>query len=201
MMTGFRLSSKVKTGMLIMTAMLFVSACQKGVNEDITSITIQKDGTVLSQIAEGFVQSYYDGDELQQAILMETVDYNKTAGDGKINVEKIHVEDGVARVRMVYQEAGDYAGYNHVVFFVGSPEDAQEDYELNVVLSGTKDPNDTVGKADILAMKDYRLLITDVQDLIFLDGKAEYISGNITVTNDRKSVQLLGDGLGYVLYK
>lgn len=201
MMTGFRLSSKWKTGLLLSMVMLFVSACANGKREDFTSITVQKDGTILSYIVESFEQDYYDSEELQQAILTEAANYNKTAGNGKINVEKIDVDGGVATVRMIYQEAGDYAGFNHIIFFVGNTEKAGENYELNVVLSGTKDANDTVGRADILAMTDYKLLITDVQEPVFLDGKAEYVSDNVTVSNDRKNIQLSGDGLGYVLYK
>lgn len=201
MMTGFRLSFKMKTGLLLSAVMLLVSACGNDGGGETTSITVQKDGTILSYIVENFEQDYYDGEELQQAILMEAADYNKTAGSGRINVEKVNVDSGVATVRMTYQEAGDYAGFNHMIFFVGSAENAEEDYELNVVLSGAKDTNDTVGKADILAMKDYKLLITDVQEPVLLDGRAEYISDNVTVSSDRKNVQLSGDGLGYVLYK
>lgn len=191
----------MKTGMLAALAALLLSACQSSGGEETTSITVQKDGTIRSQIVESFDQDYYDSEELQQAILTESANYNKAAGSGKINVEKIQADEGVVTVCMTYQEALDYAGFNHITFFVGSAENAEKDYELNVVLSGTKDANDTVGRADILAMKDYKLLITDVQELVFLNGKAEYVSDNIIVSNDRKNVQLSGSGLGYVLYK
>lgn len=201
MMTGFRFSSKIKTCLLLGAVMLLISACEKSGGEEVTSITVQKDGTILSHIVESFEQGYYDSEELQQSILAEAADYNKMAGNGRINVEKIDVDSGVATVRMIYQEAEDYADFNHTVFFVGSTEKAGEEYELNVVLSGAKDTNDTVGRADILAMKDYKLLITDAQEPVFLNGKAEYISDNVTVSSDRNNIQLSGDGLGYVLYR
>ena len=200
-MTGFRFSSKIKTCLLLGAVMLLISACEKSGGEEVTSITVQKDGTILSHIVESFEQGYYDSEELQQSILAEAADYNKMAGNGRINVEKIDVDSGVATVRMIYQEAEDYADFNHTVFFVGSTEKAGEEYELNVVLSGAKDTNDTVGRADILAMKDYKLLITDAQEPVFLNGKAEYISDNVTVSSDRNNIQLSGDGLGYVLYR
>lgn len=200
-MTGFRLNIKIKSCMLAAVTALFLSGCRESVDENITVITLQKDGTILSQISESFAQDYYDGEDLKQTILMEAADYNKTAGTGRVNVEKISVEDGLAAVRMIYQEAADYAGFNQAVFFVGSTENAGGEYELNIVLSGAKDSNDTVGRSDILAMKDYKLLITDVQELIILDGKAEYISDNISVSDSRKNIQLTGDGMGYVLYK
>lgn len=201
MMTGFRLSSKIKTGMLAATIIFLLSACRESGGEEFSSITVQKDETILSHIVESFEQGYYDSEELQQSILTETADYNKVAGSGRISVEKIDVDSGVATVRMIYQEAEDYADFNHTVFFVGNTEKAGEEYELNVVLSGTKDTNDTVGRADILSMKDYKLLITDAQEPVFLNGKAEYISDNVTVSSDRKNIQLSGEGLGYVLYK
>lgn len=199
-MGRFQMNTRMAVGVLA-TAMFLMTACAKDSSGDVSSISIQKDGTILSNIVEEFEQSYYDKEELQQAILMEAADYNKIAGNGKINVEKIDVDGGMATVRMTYQEAGDYAGFNHVVFFAGNASDAQENYELNVVLSGIRDTNDTLAKADILAMEGYKLLITDVQEPVFLDGRAEYVSGNITASDDRKSVWLSGDGQGYVLYK
>lgn len=201
MMTGFRLSSKIKTGMLAVTIIFLLSACRESGGEEVSSITVQKDGTILSHIVESFEQGYYDSEELQQTILTEAADYNKAAGNERVSVEKIDVDSGVATVRMIYQAAEDYAVFNHMVFFVGSTEDAEGEYELNVVLSGTKDTNDTVGRADILAMKDYNLLITDAQEPVFLNGKAEYISDNVAASSDRKNIQLSGEGLGYVLYK
>lgn len=201
MMTGFRLSPKIKAGLLAATVVFLLSACKENGGEEISSITVQKDGAIISHIVESFEQGYYDSEELQQTILMEAADYNKSAGNGSVSVEKIEVDGGVATVHMTYQSAEDYAVFNHTVFFVGSTEDAEGEYELNVVLSGTKDANDTVGRADILAMKDYKLLITDAQEPVFLNGKAEYISDNVTVSSDWKNIQLSGDGLGYVLYR
>lgn len=201
MMGRFQVNAKVTVSALAAVAMFLLPSCAKDGSGDVTSVIIQKDGTISSHIVEEFEQSYYDQEELKQAILMEAADYNKAAGDGKINVEKIDVDDGVATVHMTYQDAGDYAGFNRVVFFAGSASDAQKDYELNVVLSGIKDTNDTISKADILAMDGYKLLITDIQEPVYLNGRAEYISDNVAASDDRKSVWLSGDGQGYVLYK
>lgn len=200
-MGRFGMNIKMAVGVLAAAAMFLLPSCTMDSGGDVTSVSIQKDGTVLSNIVEEFGQSYYDQEELQQTILMEAANYNKAAGSGKINVEKIDVADGVATVRMTYQDAGDYASFNHVIFFAGSAVDAQAEHELNVVLSGVKDTNDTLGKADILAMEGYKLLIMDVPEPVYLDGRAEYISDNITASDDRKSVWLTGDGQGYVLYK
>lgn len=202
MMVRYGKISKIAAGICLAAGMMMLTACKDGQDGgESTSVTIQKDGTVLSHIEESFEQDYYDIEELQQAILMEAADYNKMAGEGKIDVEKISVDGGVATVRMIYQESADYAAFNKVSFFAGAAGNAPEGYDLNVVLSGVKDANETIGKSDILAMEDYKLLIMDVQEPVYLNGRAEYVSANVTAADSRKSVWLSGEGLGYVLYK
>lgn len=194
--------SRIVTGILLMAGMFVLTSCKEGQNgEDVTTITIQKDGTVLSNIEESFEQSYYDAQELQQTILTEAADYNKAAGSAKINVEKIDVNEGRVTVRMTYQEPADYAAFNKVLFFVGAAKDAPDECDLNVVLSGVKDANETIGKSDMLAMEDYKILIMGVQEPVYLNGRAEYVSDNVTTADDWKSVWVSGEGQGYVLYK
>lgn len=171
---------------------------------DGTSVSLGKNGTVQSNIQESFEESYYDKDELQQMILTQAATYNRNAGSGSIAVEKVEVKDGVAVVQMTYAGARDYASFNKTVFFAGNAKEAdQEGYELNVVLSGVKNPQETVGKADILAMEDETLLITDVSDTIKLSGKALYVSDNVTVSSDAKTVCRSSDseGLAYIIFK
>ena len=166
-----------------------------------STVSIQKDGTILSHIEESFAQDYYDLEELRQAILVEAADFNKAAGSDKISVEKIEADEGVVTVRMTYREPLDYAAYNHVLFFAGMPADVPEEYELNVVLSGTKDNSQTIGKSDILSMEGYKLLVMNIQEPVYLDGRAEYASDNVAVSDNRKCAQVEGEGTGYVLYK
>lgn len=185
----------------VLAALLLTSCGKAESGGNVTTVSIQKDGTVSNHIEESFSQSYYDAEELRQAILMEAADFNKAAGSDAIGVEKIEVDEGVVTVRMTYQNSGDYAAFNDVIFFAGAAKDAPADYELNVVLSGVKDEGQTVGKSDILSMDGYMLLVTDISDPVNLNGKAEYVSDNVTVSDNRKCVQVEGEGMGYVLYK
>lgn len=189
---------------LMITGVLAMTSCGLSGEGNTTMISLEKDGTVRSHIEESFDQSYYDKEELQQMILMETADYNREAGSGCISVEKVELKDQIATVEMTYQKAEDYAGFNRVVFFDGTPKEAEDaGYELNVVLSSVKDSLDTIGKADILAMGDYRLLITDVGETVVLNGKAAYVSENVTVSDNGKCVKNAEDSedSAYILYK
>lgn len=185
--------------------LLFLAGCgtQDGESSG-AAISFTKEGKIRAEIRESFEQSYYDKDELQKTILAEAADHNHRAGDGSITVEKVEVENGMALVSMTYAKAEDYASFNQVDFFAGSPEQAQAaGYDLNVVLSSVKNESDTIGKSDILAMKDATILITDEKDAIALNGKALYVSDNVAVSQNEKQVQRTGEenGLAYIIFK
>lgn len=201
---------------LMITGMLALASCGFGSEGETTTISIEKDGIVRSHIEESFAQSYYDKDELQQMILREAADYNREAGSGCVTVEKVEVENQIATVEMTYQKALDFAEFNHIVFFNGTPGEAKDvGFDLNVVLSSVKDSLETIGQADILSMEDYRLLIMDVSKkeiqgetitldaTVILNGKAQFISENVTVSDNCKKVNRTEDaeGLAYILYK
>lgn len=199
-----RVLPKIIVSLWLASIMLIMSACSLGGNTAQTKISISKDGRVSVSIVESFDKTYYDKDELQQQILTEVAGYNRAAGNGNVAVEKIEVEDGMATVVMTYAKAADYAAFNNSVFFVGSAKEAQEaGYELNTVLSGTKDENETIGMSDMFAMTDYQMLITDIGEPVELAGKAAYISNNVNISKNRKTVTLAENSQGpiYVIFR
>lgn len=190
------------TFFLLTAGALSLSACSIG--EEESQVSLLKDGTVSTTIAEEFDKSYYDKDELQQMILEEAASYNRSTGTGAISVDKVSVEDGVAKVKITYAGSEDYAAFNDGVFFTGSVQEAQAaGYDLNKVLSSTTDRLATVGMSDMLAMTDVKILITDMKEPVVLNGKAAYISSNVTVDKKLKTVSFdeASEGLAYILYK
>lgn len=203
MVTKFRFSHKVFWPVII-AGTLMLAACAGNEAEEVTSVTINKDGAIGSHIVSSFDKSYYDKDELQQRILQEVLSYNQTSGTDHVSVEKIDVKDDMAVVEMTYAEAADYAAFNGGIFFMGNAFKAQaEGYDLNKVLSGTENSMETIGMSDMLAMTDYTLLITDMKDPVTLSGKAVYISDNVTVSKNFKTVSFdeESEELAYILYK
>lgn len=194
-----------KAAAAIVLVSLFFTACGSEEGENSAStISFTKEGKVRAELKESFEQSYYDKDELQQTILTEVAEYNRTAGDENISVEKVEVADGMAEVAMTYEGAGDYASFNQVVFFAGSPAEAESaGYDLNVVLSSVKNANETIGKSDILAMKDVTVLITDEQEGIALDSRVLYVSDNVAVSGNARELRRAGEdkNLAYIIYK
>lgn len=195
-----------KTGICLLTAALMIvfAACGSATSKTGAAIEITEDGTISSHIVESFDKSYYDEEELTQKVLSEAASYNRAAGEGAISVEKVAVDNGTATVDMTYEKAQDYASFNGCVLFLGTANEAKEaGYDLNTVLSGTKNELETIGMSDILSMTDEKILITDMKDPITLNGKAAYISDNVTVSKNLKTVTLdeASEKMAYIIYK
>ncbi len=191
-------------GLWLVAVMFTMTACTLDENADRTQISVEKDGVINVKIVENFDRSYYDIGELQQQILTEAASYNRKMRNDNITVEKIEAKDAVATVIMDYVTAEDYAAFNHCVFFVGSAKEAQDaGYNLDVVLSGTNDRQETVGMSDILALEDCKVLITDCTEPVALHGKAVYISDHVTASKNRKTVTLAENSqeLAYVIFR
>jgi len=200
---GMRFLHRTAAAFMALGLLLLVGCGSEEEKSGGAAISFTKDGAVRTEIKESFEQSYYDKDELKQTILAEVADYNRMAGDERITVEKVEVEDGMAEVEMTYAGAGDYASFNQVDFFAGSPKQAEiAGYDLNVVLSSVKDAGDTIGKSDILAMKDVTVLITDEREAIALKRKALYVSDNVSVSENSRELQRSGEEkeLAYIIF-
>jgi len=199
-----RIIQKIIAGLWITTMMFALIGCNQSGEMPRTEISILKDGSVSIFIAEPFEASYYDEEELQQSILMEAASYNRVAGSGNITVEKIEVANQVANVIMKYAKASDYAAFNDCVFFIGSAAQAQDEgYDIDKVFSAVSDEQKTIGISDMLAMEDYKILITDSEYQINLYNKAGYISDNVVVSKSGKTIirNDESDELIYILFQ
>lgn len=205
MKTSVKNFYKSAISVLILTGMMGMVSCSgkvEGMSESV--LTIKKDGTVQANIIENFEKGYYSEEELKQDILQKTVSYNRNTGSGKITVEKVEAGEDKITVQMTYAGIEDYAAFNRAVFFIGTAREAEEaGYDLNVVLSGVKDAQETIGKSDILALGGDKLLLTNIKDGISLNGKALYISENVIVAPNAGTIWYTGDddGLAYIVYK
>ena len=181
---------------------LALKACNAVEGE--SSVSLLKDGAVKATIVEDFDKSYYDKDELQQMILEEVVSYNRQLGEDAVSVDKVSVENGVARVEMTYADSESYAAFNDGVFFLGPVSEAQKaGYDLNKVFISSSDQLVTAGMSDILEMSDAKILITDMKEPVVLDGKAVYVSSNVETDKKCKTVSFdeTSDEMAYIIYK
>jgi hypothetical protein len=198
----FSKKNKMRLSLLVLTAFaLWTAGCS---GEETGGVSVSGDGKITASIVESFDKAYYNQDELQNMILEEAASYNRSSGESLISVDKVSVENGVAKVRMTYADADAYAGFNNGVFFMGTVSEAQmAGYDTNKVLTSVNDSLTTVGQSDMLAMTGVKILITDMKEPVLLPGKAVYISQNAAVDKKLKTVTFdeESEGLAYILYK
>lgn len=204
--------------LLICTAELF---CLTGCGEEeaagqVTNLQIGKNGIVTSNIVEDFGKDFYTIDRLETMLQEEINDYNASHPDAVSlqTVELFEEAEGGVLVTLQYASCEDYAEFNGVELFYGTPSEAQAaGYSLNVELTDTDGNAANLSVEGILAIKDARILIIRQSaqvSRVSLPGKVLYMSEG-TVLAGSRTVELPGPeeegniewqgGISYVIVK
>lgn len=206
---------KWKRVLSLTAAAFLLTGCEKTAAE-MTTIAIQKDGTIEHTLVEDFGEESVDA--LQSMMLEKTAAYNKnSSGDDGIAVKTVEAKDGIVKVVMTYPDAAAFDGFMNMdvvevdpalraPFFYGTVEEAyMEGYDLEKELQGVESEEVLQGKNDLLAKGENKIIIYDngmnlgaaVQ--ISLQEKPAYVSGNVTVTG-KKLVEVSGEEeIAYIL--
>lgn len=208
---------KKRSGILLAAFMVFLLAgCGKAVETGMTTIAIQKDGSIEHTMIEEFGEA--SADALQSLMTEKVTAYNNgSAGSGDVAVDTVELGNGVAKVVMTYPDAEAFDGFMNMdvmevdpalraPFFYGTVEEAfMQGYTLEMALRGVDKEETLQGKNDFLERSDKKLIIYDnemnlgepVQ--ISLPEKPVYISDNVKVTG-KKLVEISEtDDLVYIL--
>ncbi len=187
---------------LLVGLILIVSGCSAQKDAEITTVKINKDGTLENYIAEKFEKEYYDQAELQDMIESDISDFNLTEGTEKIKLKEIVVEEGIARPVIVFANPESYADFNDVVFFFGTVAQAYENgFDLDISLTSVKDES-VIGKDDILGMGDRMIVITEENICVEAYHNIEYKSNNISIDGNKEAVVAIEEGeLAYIIFK
>ncbi|MCH5274901.1 MAG: hypothetical protein J1E65_03605 [Lachnospiraceae bacterium] len=185
--------------LLIYTAGVF---CLAGCGEtmetaEVTSLMIEKNGIVTSNIVEDFGKDFYSIDTLKAMMQEEINSYNAShpAAMSLQTVELSEEIEGGVLVRLQYASCADYAEFNDEELFYGTPSEAQAaGYSLNAEFVDTDGNAANIGETEILAIKDAKILIIRQSaqvSKVFLPGKVLYMSTG-TVLAGSKVVELPG---------
>ena len=162
-----------------------------------TTIAIQKDGTIEHTMVEDFGEESVDA--LQSMMAEKAAAYNSSSSGADAAVGTVEADDGVVRVVMTFSDAASFDGFMNMdvmavdsdlraPFFYDTVEDAyMQGFDLEVELRGVEDEAVLQGKDDILLQGKNKLIIYDnamnlgapVQ--IHTQEKPLYISVNVTV--------------------
>ena len=157
-------------GVLMSLAVIATACGNKTQTEDggqITSISIEKNGSIENTIVEDFSQSYYELDSLSAMIEQDIEAYHNQNPDSKISLSKCELTDDNSTVRVVmkYGDSQTYTGFNGETLFSGTVQDAYSagynlDMTLDEVKKGEKTGN-SISRDDILGMGESHILIIE----------------------------------------
>lgn len=204
-----------KISLLVLLGFI-LSGCGKTTVE-VTTIAIQKDGTIVHTMVENFGEESVD---TLQSMMQEKVDiYNddNSGTEGSITINTVETDEGMVKVVMTYPDAASFDGFMNMdvvavdpalraPFFYGTVEDAyMQGYDMEISLESAEEGDGLQGKNDLLSMGKNKLIIYDnemnqgaaVQ--ISTQEKPLYISDNVTVAGKNMVEVSETDKLAYIL--
>lgn len=206
---------KWKKILLPLLAVFLLGGCGKTMVE-VTTIAIQKDGSIVHTMIEDFGEESVD--TLQSMMTEKVAAYGSASGAGDgITIDTVEAEEGAVKVVMTYPDAEAFDGFMNMdvvavdpalraPFFYGTVEDAyMQGFDLEISLQSVEGEGMLSGKSDILALGENKIIIYDnemnlgapVQ--ISTPEEPLYISDNVTVAG-KKAVEVSEtDELAYIL--
>ena len=195
---------------------LFFTGCseeQEAVYVPVTenSVEAAADGRVIGYIVEDFDKEYYDITELGDMVRAEIEIYNEKnaslsteAGRAPVIVDKVSMaEDGSAKavVELNFQNAAVYEDYMGTELFYGTLAEAEAaGYQLAGQLNSVK-KGEALTAEQINKNSDWRVLI--VEDTLWIrpGAKVQYLSGNVSLTDEGLVDGNTSEELKYIIIK
>lgn len=175
----------------------------------VSSLSIEKNGSISSTIIEDFIESYYNEGDLKAMIESLIDDYKAEHAEAQIKLKSCKVKDGVVNVVMEYGSYQAYAGYNKENFFAGTIKDANmAGFDLNVTLKSVSDDT-TASKPELLGMGDNHIVIVGCEKgpeeseqlRINCFGEILYVGDGVTAVGKKSADVSLSEGYKMIVFK
>lgn len=185
---------------LLLVSVIMVTGCsEEKLDANIDTVYIEG-AEIIGALVEPFDKPYYNRDELQGFVESELALYNSEIGYAGIIVNNFELTNQAAKLYLKYNSYVDYANFNDLEFFVGTINEAlAAGYKFDEAFVDYSKLT-KVSKEDVLEKTKNKVLITDEDTLIQVNGTILYISDNVQEKN-KKSAQLTGEKLSYIIYK
>lgn len=189
-----------------------LSACGTSFTADTATIYVEKNGKVISVDVDSFEEDYYDETELQTYITEAVDAYTKDNGKGSVKLTELTTDSEVAKLTMEYQSVEDYASFNNEELFQGTVADALAagyDFETVFLKVENEKITERVTAKQVKASSDLKVVITDTNANIKIDGTIRYVSENVSELISEDTASVAGDnadsfetnGNTYIIYK
>ncbi len=191
----------------------FLTACGGKLKVEENTVYINKKGKVTGATVESFDKAYYDEKELESYINQRVADYAADHDKKSVKVDSFSVEEGVARLNIVYAGYEDYAKFNDVEMFVGTiPQAMAAGYDFKDEFLAVEDGKlaGSVERSIVTDNADLKVVILNEKVDVKVQGTVQYVSAKYTsmAAKDTVAVKLPEDAqdgeelaLIYIIYK
>lgn len=173
--------------------------CSQAKTPDVSSILIEKDGTVTHQIVGQFEQNYYETDGLEALAAERVEEYCADNGEESVILQSVEKEGSTVLINLKYAAPEDYGSFNHRELYVGPLDEADsQGYEMEKVafVSAKGEPielgyiEDTDNKkiAIIETKPGEEILLTTYGKVLYINQSAD--SGMDVSFADKRSVHI-----------
>lgn len=115
---------KGKVILLIMAVFCWLIGCGQNKGPEISSISIDKDGTIIHQIVGDFEQNYYEVNGLQALASDRVAEYCADYGKDSVTLTSVEEKDGKILIQLGYATNRDYSNFNNRELYVGTLAEA-----------------------------------------------------------------------------
>lgn len=178
--------------------------------EQVTSVSIGKDGTVDSVIVEEFQEPYYTLESLAAMIQADITAFQKEQPGTEIvlkSCESYGENQGFVKVEIFYDSDDSYTDFNHEIFFAGSIQEAYEkgfDFEMRLTKPDKEDADEEdyiIGKQELLEMSEHHIIIMEESMRVKCFDEILYVGEGVDVINDKTVDMKQTQGYGVVVFK
>lgn len=164
--------------------LLSISGCGSSFEPSISSLYVQKDGTLTYAVVESFEKDYYSLNEFQSMIEREVDTCNSMYSEPAITINQVEVKDGTLYLLLEFVNAEAYSNYNEEYCFVGTIEEAlEEGRSFDMVFKDTKYEEYTT--AEVTDKKENHVLIVQSEGVVELEAAVKYASNNVEILSER----------------
>ena len=147
----------------------------------VTTVTVNKDGSIDETLVEDFDESLYDENGLMSMINEELSRYGKS-----VKFVDLETDSGKARLSLSFENDTALSNFNGTVFYADTIDSLKE---RGVVLPGDA----------LMAGGDRAVVLSESMDVV-LPRKVKYASSNVTVDGKKKSASAtVTDGTNAVI--
>lgn len=192
---------KKKIPAFLLLGILLLTGCVG--EEKVSTITVEKDGSIKSYIVEEMNASHYNEEELKESVTEDIEFFNDKYEKKVMELNKFQYEEGIVKAEIEYSDADLYEIYNEEILFVGRVSEAlANDFDEKAILYKVKDQSQQKTLAE-LEEDNYHIVIFSEPVNVKLPKKALYISEGLEKGSSSKRVKITDNtkGIYYIIYE